>query len=114
MDIFEDRIQPLLESSGMTDRAVEDAIGLPRGIIYKWRTKKNKNFRFYIVDIAKFFNVSVEWLSGETDKKEKPTPENGSELTLDEIKASVKKLSFSEILDLQQELIEITRKRGES
>lgn len=83
MDIYENRIQPLFESSGMTDRALEDAIGLPRGIIYKWRTKKNKNFRFYIVDIAKFFDVSVEWLSGEADQKEKPAAES-SELNAEQ------------------------------
>lgn len=85
MDIFEERIAPLFAKSGLRDRALEEAIGLPRGIIYKWKKGKNKNYKFYVVEIAKYFSVSVDYLLGNTDdpaparQKEKP-PAQGGEL----------------------------------
>jgi len=67
MNIYQERIKPLFEKSGLTDKALEENIGLPRGIIYKWNNKKNKNYKFYIVEIAAYFNVSIDYLLGNTD-----------------------------------------------
>lgn len=91
MNIFTDRIRPLFESSGLTDKALEEQIGLPRGIIYKWKNDKNKNYKFYLVDIASYFRVSTDYLLGNTDdprpvaQKEKP-PAQGGELSESDVR----------------------------
>lgn len=81
MNIYENRIGPLFDKSGLTDKALEENIGLPRGIIYKWKNGKNKNYKFYVVEIAAYFHVSPDYLLGSTDdqtpaeQKEKPPGE---------------------------------------
>lgn len=75
MDIFKDRILPLINNSGKTDRFLEEAIELPRGIIYKWKNGKNKNYKFYIVEIAAYFKVSTDYLIGKTDDPSPPGAE---------------------------------------
>lgn len=42
MDLYIERIKPLFESSGMTDKDIEEALNLPRGVIYKWGIGKIK------------------------------------------------------------------------
>lgn len=67
MGIMKTRILSLIDGSGKSDSFLEEAIGLPRGIIYKWRNDKNKNFKFYAIDIASYFHVSTDYLLGRTD-----------------------------------------------
>lgn len=77
MDLYIERIKPLLESSGMTDKDIEEALNLPRGVIYKWGIGKNKSYKRFIPEIAKYFNVSADYLMGLDSpsagiKKERP------------------------------------------
>lgn len=77
MDLYIERIKPLLESSGMTDKDIEEALNLPRGVIYKWGIGKNKSYKRFIPEIAKYFNVSADYLIGLDSpsagiKKERP------------------------------------------
>lgn len=77
MDLYIERIKPLFESSGMTDKDIEEALNLPRGVIYKWRIGKNKSYKRFIPEIAKYFNVSADYLMGLDSpsagiKKERP------------------------------------------
>lgn len=93
LDIFKDRILPLINASGKTDRFLEEAIRLPRGIIYKWKNGKNKNYKFYIVEIAAYFHVSTDYLLGNTDdprpagEKEKLAPQ-GERIADEDVKAA--------------------------
>ena len=64
MDLYIERIKPLLESSGMTDKDIEEALNLPRGVIYKWGIGENKSYKRVIPEIAKYFNVSADYLMG--------------------------------------------------
>ena len=64
MDLYIERIKPLFESSGMTDKDIEEALNLPRGVIYKWGIGKNKSYKRFIPEIAKYFNVSADYLLG--------------------------------------------------
>lgn len=64
MDLYIDRIKPLFESSDMTDKDIEEALNLPRGVIYKWGIGKNKSYKRFIPEIAKYFNVSADYLMG--------------------------------------------------
>ncbi len=67
MDLYIERIKPLFESSGMTDKDIEEALHFPRGVIYKWGTGKYKSYKRFIPEIAKYFNVSADYLMGLDD-----------------------------------------------
>lgn len=43
-------------------------------IISDWIGGRNSSYKQYLYIISDKYNVSVEWLKGETDIKEKPTP----------------------------------------
>ena len=46
-------------------------------LVSDWKAGRSKSYRRYLHDIANAYNVSVEWLKGETDIKEKPATETG-------------------------------------
>ena len=64
MDIYQERIKPLFKSSGLTDSELEQAIGLPRSIIYDWDKGRSKGYKKYIDKIAKYFSISSDYLLG--------------------------------------------------
>lgn len=53
-------------------------IGAPTNIISEWETGKTKSYRNYVHAAAMAYNVSVEWLRGETEQKKIASPK-GSE-----------------------------------
>ncbi len=51
-----------------------ESIGLKSGnLISDWIKGRSKSYDSYIYEISDKYNVSVEWLQGYTDVKEKPT-----------------------------------------
>ena len=82
MDLYIERIKPLFESAGMTDKDIEEALNLPRGVIYKWGIGKNKSYKRFIPEIAKYFNVSADYLMGldspSAGIKKDPIPKDGA------------------------------------
>lgn len=54
-----------------------NALGLPHNVVAEWISGKNKSYKNHLYQIADKYNVSVEWLKGETDIKEKPPAEAG-------------------------------------
>lgn len=57
-----------------------NSIGLKSGnLISDWMNGRSASYENYIYEISDKYNVSVEWLKGETDIKEKPAPTNGDE-----------------------------------
>ena len=85
MNIYFDRIKPLFSASGKTDKDLETEIGLPRSIIYKWENNLNKAYKNYCDKIAAYFNVSTDYLLGNSDEKNKPETDEGLRLSKDEI-----------------------------
>lgn len=58
-----------------------EKIGAPTNIISEWESNKTKSYRNYVHAAAMAYNVSVEWLRGETDQKEKsPAPEGAERI----------------------------------
>lgn len=57
-----------------------EKIGAPTNIVSEWEAEKTKSYRNYVHAVAMAYGVSVEWLKGETDQKEKPAPIAESEL----------------------------------
>lgn len=69
MDLFTERFLPLIQESGKSDQELEKAMGLPRSIIYDWKHGRNKSsFKKYAGNFAEYFNVSADYLLGNTDR----------------------------------------------
>jgi len=60
-----------------------EKIGAPVNIISEWEAGKTKSYRNYVYAVAHVYNVSAEWLKGETDDpgiKKEPAAPSGDEL----------------------------------
>lgn len=86
MDIMLQRILSLIpkkENGDFERGALKDfaqSIGLKSGnLISDWRNGRSKSYQSYIYQISAKYNVSVEWLRGETDEK-KPALKEGGQL----------------------------------
>src|SRR5690625_641393 len=62
-----DRVKKLSKEQGQSLKTVSKNLGLSENAIYKW---KNQNPNSEVLnDLADYFNVSVDYLLGRTDKK---------------------------------------------
>lgn len=87
------------------------AIGFKDGhIISDWIAGNSESYRNYLYQIAAKYDVSVEWLKGETDEKS-PAPE-GAELSEDSMRSLFKKMSASELAALMGEIANELKERG--
>lgn len=110
MDLYIERIKPLFESSGMTDKDIEEALNLPRGVIYKWGIGKNKSYKRFIPEIAKYFNVSADYLMGldspSAGIKKDPIPKDEAE---DSETAELREIWSSADENERRDLLEMAR-----
>lgn len=60
-------------------KAFASSLGLPHNAVMDWESGKSKSYRNYLYEISAKYNVSVEWLKGETDVKEKVAPAIGDD-----------------------------------
>lgn len=77
---------------------------LPHNVVAEWINGKNKSYRNHLYQISDKYNVSVEWLKGETDIKEKPNLNEG-ELDLSGISV-VKRDFISAVMDLDDDQVQ--------
>lgn len=61
-----------------------DSLGMARNLVTMWESGQSQSYRSKLHEISAKYNVSVEWLKGETDEK-KLIPE-------DELDAELKRL----------------------
>ena len=73
MDITLQRIIAELKAKQKKKIELTDHLGLVNSAFGNWVSGRNKSYRKYIHGIADFLGVSVEYLKGETDQKEKPS-----------------------------------------
>ena len=60
-------------------------VGLKSGnLISDWINGRSTSYTGYVYEIASKYNVSVEWLKGETDQKENPATESSEVKVSDE------------------------------
>lgn len=83
MNIYEERIAPLFTQTGKNDKELETIIGLPKGIIYNWKSGRSKNFEAYIPQISKYFHISADYLMG-IDAPKSPVGAEGVKETTDQ------------------------------
>lgn len=67
MDIYFDRIKPLFDKTGMNVQELGEALGISPRHIYHWNKRESKTYDRYVVQIARYFDVSAAYLLGETD-----------------------------------------------
>lgn len=73
MDVTVSRIIDELKKQRKSQKDLGDFIGVTQNVITDWKSGRIKSYTKYIHGIAEFLGVSVEYLRGETDKKEKPS-----------------------------------------
>lgn len=82
MDVILERIISLFPTNENgkpirgSSKKLADFLGLPHNIVSEWKSGKNKSYTRYLYEIAENYNVSVEWLKGESDEKS-PPPKDG-------------------------------------
>lgn len=80
MDIILQRIINELSTQNKRKIDLTNHLGLVNSAFGNWVSGRNRSYTKYIHGIAEFLGVSVEYLRGETDIKEKPPTANGEGL----------------------------------
>lgn len=73
MEITIERIITELRSQKKSQLDLARHLGITQNVVTDWKSGRIKSYTKYIHGIADFLGVSVEYLRGETDIKEKPT-----------------------------------------
>ena len=66
-NIFGKKLKELRLEKGMSQRALGDAIGVCNQTVSFWESGSREPDLNAVVDIAKFFSVSIDYLLGVTD-----------------------------------------------
>ena len=72
MDGMLERIIKELAVQKRNQQDLTDYLGISYSSFAAWKKGRNQSYKKYIHVIAEFLGVSVEYLRGETDQKEKP------------------------------------------
>lgn len=68
-NIFRTRLKQLISNSGKTSRNIAIDIGIAIPSLSRYASGERKPDLEYVVRIAQYFNVSVEWLLGISDEE---------------------------------------------
>ena len=115
MDILT-KILELLKENNKKQKDLCDYLNISGNVFTDWKAGRCFSYNKYLPRIAAYFNVSVDYLAGNTDKKEKPLPEQGLSENMKTIVELYDKLSpENQALALQMlSLLEIKQKNGEN
>lgn len=58
------KIRHLMDDRGVTVQQLADALNISQFVVYHWFDRNTKSFMPLIGDIAKYFNVSMDYLMG--------------------------------------------------
>ena len=70
-NVFGERLKELRKQSGVKKCQCQRKIGYSKEAFWKWETGERIPNGKALVDLATFFNVSIDYLLGLTDKKER-------------------------------------------
>ena len=68
-DIFVKRLIELRETAGLSQRKLAKTIGVSFSAVQNWEKNKTNPDGEVIIRLAKFFNVSANYILGLSDKK---------------------------------------------
>lgn len=71
-------ILDLMQTKKCDNQTLAAALNLNRQVVTDWRAGRSKSYTKYLPQIADYFGVSVDYLLGKTEQKEKPSPEGES------------------------------------
>lgn len=71
MDDILNRILECMGPQHGAGKELADHLGISPNVITNWKNGSNKSYRKYIKEIAKKYNVSVDYLLGKEEQKEK-------------------------------------------
>lgn len=74
MDVLYNRIFELIGEEHGSIKNLANAIGVSGNLISNWKAGVSKSYPKYAPQIADYFGVSLDWLSGLTDERTKKTP----------------------------------------
>lgn len=77
-----DRILLLMEMANVTAADLSREISLTNGVVTQWKARKSKPSTDAIIKLAKFFNVSTDYLLTGTEKKPSLSQEDSDWLAL--------------------------------
>lgn len=66
-----DTIKALLKSEKKTQQELCQYLGVSKQAFTEWNGGRNTSYKKYLPQIAEFFGVSVDYLLGKTEQKEK-------------------------------------------
>ena len=64
MNEFGDRLKELRESKNLTIRQLSKELGISHVAVHRWESGKRYPSYEYLIMLAKFFNVSTDYLCG--------------------------------------------------
>lgn len=70
-DVTPKRISKLLKEQNIQRKVFQEDLGFSKNAVSEWMSGFTKSYRKKLPEIAKYLNVSIEYLLGETDIKEK-------------------------------------------
>ncbi len=94
-----EKIKELATQKNISIRQLEEKLGFANATLRRW--DKNKPSVDKIQAVAKFFNVSVDYLLGNEEKSDVP------DLTIDQILDSVENYSGGELNESDREMLRI-------
>ena len=82
-------------------------IGAPENIVSDWISGRSSSYKNYAYQISAKYGVSVEWLRGETGKKEKPASEEaGFHPTMEDWLNAIDRMSREEMRAVMRRVME--------
>lgn len=69
MDIMLQRILDLVGTRHGSAKELADALGIRSNAVTEWKKGRNKSYPKYAPQIADYYGVSLDWLSGLSDDK---------------------------------------------
>ena len=75
-------------------------MGLAKNTVTEWKSGRSKSYTKYAPQIAAYYGVSLDWLSGATDEKEQkniPTPEGEEAKLRHEIYSQLDDLTIEQL-----------------
>ncbi len=65
--MFKDIFSKLLQTRNLSPYKVSKETNIPKSIIYEWSAGKREPISEYLVPLADYFDVSIDYLVGRTD-----------------------------------------------
>ena len=85
-----------------------DSLGMARNLVTMWESGQSQSYRNKLHEIAAKYDVSVEWLKGETDEK---SPPQDAESEREKLYASLEHMSRDELLDFVTKAMEVLKEK---